>query len=167
MMETIFSSLFTIVVALISYFYNSWRTTVKLNRKVYLKYIWQLKLNDTILCQMMIGNLPLESGCSHLRLLDPYSLRYIRIFDDHLSSQLLRYNEYLIVPITRKVCKAEEVNHMHQITLQSLESINQHLSFTDDVIGKLSIPSFLCFIGLPILIDWICRKYLSQTSNYE
>ena len=165
MIETIFSGIGTIIFALIGYFYNSWRNVVRENRKVYIRYIWHLSMNETLLTHIKSGDLPIESGCSQLQLLEPYTLRYIHFFDDQLTTQLLSYNNCVLISLTRNCCTGEELRLMLCATQSCKQNIKQHLSLIDTVIAPLSPSSFLTYLGLPVFISWIAKKYLSQTSE--
>lgn len=165
MLETIFTGIGSLFLCLISYSYNAWRHTVKENRKVYLQYLWRLSLNETLLHEMQNGAMTFESGCAKLKLLEPYTLRYIHVFDDQLSAQLLSYNNKLLIPVAKGASSKDEVDDLLVITQICRQNVKQHLTFNDEVIGPLSIPSFFCYVGLPVLIDWIVKKYLSQTAN--
>lgn len=165
MFETIFTGIGSLLFFLISYSYNSWRHTVKENRKVYLQYLWKLTLNETLLHEMQNGTMTFESGCAKLKLLEPYTLRYIHVFDDQLSAQLLSYTNKLLIPLAKDVSCKEEIDDLLFNTRICMQNVKQHLTFTDEVIGPLSIPSFFCYVGLPVLIDWIVKNYLTQTAN--
>lgn len=165
MLETIFTGIGSVLLCLISYSYNSWRNTVKGNRKIYLQYICNLSLNETLLNEMQTGSMNFESGCSRLKLLEPYTLRYIHVFDDQLSAQLLNYNNRILIPLAKGVSYKKEINDLLSTTRICKQNVKQHLTFTDEVIGPLSIPSFFCYVGLPILIDWIVKNYLTQARN--
>lgn len=167
MLETVFTGIGSFILSLIGYFYNSWRMTVKTNRKIYLQYIWRLTMNQRLLEQMKAGNLALESGSSLLQCIEPYTIRYIPIFDDQLSKDLLNYNLLILKPMSQKGILAEDIEHLLSYTDYCLQQVNGMLSFIDNVIGKLCIPSFLCYLSLPFIINKIAKTYLPDAGQHK
>ena len=161
MLATIFTGIGSLFLTLIGYFYNSWRTTVKENRKVYLTYIWYLRMNQQLLTQMQNGSLALEFGSTKLQTLEPYSIRYIPVLDDSLSKDLLHYNLLILNLSARGGLTAKEIDETIFYSNCCLEKLHGQLSFVDNVIGKLSVSSFLCYLSFPSIINYIVKTYLS------
>ncbi len=165
MLLSILSSIFSLLIAIIGYLYNSWRNTIKANRIVFLQYIWTLEMNLILFKQMKNRNLSLIQGAQQVKLLKPYTLNYIPVWDNYLYNQLLQYNKLLIVPLARKNFHNADLDMLILVTKNNLQNISGLLSLIDEVVGKLSITSFLCYMSIPFVIEKIVNKYLPQTSN--
>ena len=165
MLLTILSGIFSLLVAFTGYLYNSWRNTIKMNRIIYLRYIWTLEMNLLLLKQIKNRNLSSIHGTQQIKLLEPYTLNYIPVWDNFLCNQLLQYNKLLIVPLAKKSFRNTELDMLILITKSNLQNISGCLSLIDEVIGKLSITSFLCYLSVPFVIEKIVNKYLPQTRN--
>ncbi len=168
MLEIIFTGIGSVVFTVIWHYYQLWRKSVDKDRQLFVQYLWQIKMNSSLIDEMKQGSLFVEEACMNLHTTSPYTRRYIKFFDDDLHRQFFAYNLLIQRAYIKRGLTADQLSEFERRTNSLIQHLNSYIHFIDHYLGCFSIASFIMFFSLPPLIDYIAAKYLKapQLSEY-